>query len=348
MAEKKAYQVEDWLNNPDRNIALVLIYGPDRGLVSERAAVFAKSTGLPVDDVFAVTRIDAITLDGDPGRLIDEARTVSMFGGQRLIWVRGGAAQASLATAVSDLLADPPPDTCILIEAGELRKGAKLRSLVEKSQTGIALPCYADDARAIDRLIDSQLSAAGVAIDMEARDLLKRSLGGDRLASRSELDKLLLFVDGQEEISVADVAASVGDAAGLSQDGIVDAVLSGDPRMLENRFSRAMRSGLPPFLTAAAAMREFHALQKIRAMVELSGKTPAAAVTSARPPVFFARKPLFEKAAAALDLAFIARALDRLQQTVLRSRQYPELGAELVRQALLALSLEINAAARRR
>ena len=34
---------------PSRDTKAVLIYGPDRGLVSERAAAFAKRTGLPLD-----------------------------------------------------------------------------------------------------------------------------------------------------------------------------------------------------------------------------------------------------------------------------------------------------------
>ncbi|MDO9306698.1 MAG: DNA polymerase III subunit delta, partial [Mesorhizobium sp.] len=88
MSQKKAHEVEAWIARPDPAVRVVLIYGPDRGLVSERAAAFAMRTGLPLDDAFAVIRYDASDLEQDPGRLIDEARMVSMFGGERLIWIR--------------------------------------------------------------------------------------------------------------------------------------------------------------------------------------------------------------------------------------------------------------------
>ena len=46
MAEKKAHEVDAWLARPDPKIAIVLIYGPDRGLVAERARLFAAKSGV--------------------------------------------------------------------------------------------------------------------------------------------------------------------------------------------------------------------------------------------------------------------------------------------------------------
>ncbi|TIR75123.1 MAG: DNA polymerase III subunit delta, partial [Mesorhizobium sp.] len=37
MAQKKGYEVDSWLARPDPAMAIVLLYGPDRGLVAERA-----------------------------------------------------------------------------------------------------------------------------------------------------------------------------------------------------------------------------------------------------------------------------------------------------------------------
>ncbi|RWE04580.1 MAG: DNA polymerase III subunit delta, partial [Mesorhizobium sp.] len=88
MAQKKGYEVDSWLAKPDPAMAIVLLYGPDRGLVAERAKAFAAKTGLPLDDPFSVVKLDGAEVDRDEGRLLDEARTVPMFSDRRLLWVR--------------------------------------------------------------------------------------------------------------------------------------------------------------------------------------------------------------------------------------------------------------------
>ncbi len=347
MVSRKAHEVDSWLKSPDMGIPAILIYGPDNGLVTERANDFAKSTGLPLDNVFSVTRLSGDDLSGDPGRLIDEARTVPMFAGKRLVWIRGVPAAGPLVDAIADLLNDPPSETWVLIEAGDLKKTAKLRGQFEKSPRGMALPCYSDNARDVDRLIDEELTAASMTIGIEARQALKRLLGGDRLATRGELQKLVLYAHGASTIEFSDVIASVGDASALGQDDIVDAMLQGNPAGMDSAYSRLVATGSPPFLSLAAAMRQFQQILLLRSEVETNGKSAASVVASSRPPIFFARKAMVEKAVAALDIGFVNRALERLHQATLKSRQNPELAGSVVRQALLALTLETNVGLRK-
>jgi DNA polymerase-3 subunit delta len=347
MVAKKAHEVDSWLRSPDLGVCAILLYGPDIGLVAERAGNFARKTGLPLEDVFSVTRLSHSDLADDPGRLVDEARTVPMFAGKRLVWVRGVPASGPLVEALGDLLAEPPPELWILVEAGDLRKSAKLRTLFERADSAIALPCYNDGAREIDRLIDQELSAASMTIGLEARHALKRMLGGDRLATRGELQKLTLYANGARSIELADVLDAVGDASALGQDAVVDAILRGDPSELDSAFSRLISTAAPPFLSLSAATRQFQQLQQIRGDMEENGKTAAGAVATAKPPIFYSRKSMVEKAISVMDIAFINRALERLHQATLKSRQNPDLAASLVRQALLALSLETSAELRK-
>lgn len=346
MAQKKAHEVDGWLGRPSPEARIVLIYGPDRGLVSERAKRFAASTGLPLDDPFSVIKLSASSLDAEPGRLVDEARTVPMFASRRLIWVLDAGSDKSLADGVKVLLEEPPADAVVLIEAGDLKKGAPLRTAVEGSFSGMALPCYADDARGIDRLIDEELGKAGLAITLEARQQLKAALGGDRLASRSELEKLALYCAGQQRIEIDDVRAATGDASTASVDGAVDAVIAGRAAEFDAAFAQLMASGSAPFLPLSSALRQFQTLLSMRQAMERERKPAAAVVASARPPVFFARRQLVEAALGAWSVEAIMRALERLAAAVLETRRRPDLARALARQALLATAIE-GARARR-
>src|SRR5690606_23771687 len=122
MAQKKAHEVDAWLRRPDRETRIVLIYGPDRGLVSERAKAFATGSGLDADDPFSSVRLDATEVEANPGRLVSAAHTVPMFSDRRLVWVKGAAAQKQLAEEIKELVSQPPRDSLVLIEAGDLKK----------------------------------------------------------------------------------------------------------------------------------------------------------------------------------------------------------------------------------
>lgn len=340
MAQKKSHEVDGWLARPDPATAIVVVYGPDRGLVSERAKLFARKTGLDLDDPFAVVKLDAAEVEADPGRLIDEATTVSMFGGKRLIWLRNAGAHKGMAEALKVLAQKPPQDAFLLVEAGDLKKNAPLRAVAESAKCAMALPCYADESKSIDQLLDQELQAANMAITLEARQMLKSQVGGDRLASRGEIQKLLLYCVGQTTIEIDDVAASLGDVASVSADQVVDAMLQGKLAEMDEKMQRALSSGMAPFLLLSTTMRQFQALAALRSEMDAAGRNAASVVAGARPPVFFARRSIVESALARWTSDALAHGLDRLQQTVLLTRRRPELAAEITRQTLLALGVQ--------
>ncbi|WP_166016173.1 MULTISPECIES: DNA polymerase III subunit delta [Chelativorans] len=345
MAQKKAHEVDGWLARPDSTIVVVLLYGPDRGLVSERARLFAQKSGLPLDDPFSVVKIDAAEAD-QPGRLLDEARTVPMFADRRLVWVRGVGSQSAIAADIAALVEEPPSDCLVLIEAGDLKKSASLRTTVERGDRAIALPCYSDDSRSIDAVIDDVLSKAKLTITLDARHLLKANLGGDRLATRGELEKLALYCAGASEVTADDIRALIGDVSGISVDEAVDAIMTGRIADFDHLFTRHVAGGSPAFLMLSAALRHVQGLQLMREQVEAQGKSPAAAVASARPPVFFARRSAVEQAVQRWNQAMLHAAAERLQGAILKSRQHPAVAEPVSRQALLALAIE-GARARR-
>jgi len=347
MAQKKAFEVDKWLARPDPAFRLVLVYGPDRGLVAERARAFAVATKLPLDDPFSVVKIDAGEAGNDEGRLLDEARTVPMFSDRRLLWVRNAGAQKGLADDVKALVAEPPRDALILIEAGDLKKGAGLRAIVEAADCAMALPCYADEGRDIDAVIDGELAKAGMTMTLEARQALRRSLGGDRLASRGEVEKLTLYAYGKGEITLDDVQALTGDVSGRSFDDAVDAALDGRGNEFDLAFTRSCEAGGQPFLALAGAMALHAVAYAMRGVMDAENRNAAAVVAARRPPGFFSRRKLVEKALGNWPLDSIARALANLQAAVLQTRRQPALAVPLARQALLAIAAESARAGRR-
>ena len=160
---------------------------------------------------------------------------------------RGAAARYpryNAAPALTPLIEAPSPDCRVIIEAGELRKTAPLRTMCEKAKTAAALPCYLDDAKAISSLIDEEMRAAKLTLTPDARAALTSLLGGDRLASRGELRKLAVYAMGRERIELDDVMAVVADASEQALDGVIDAAFAGRHRRGRNRIRQGARRRL--------------------------------------------------------------------------------------------------------
>ncbi len=339
MGHLKAQDVDAWLARHPAPPPIVLVYGPDRGLVSERARSFAQASGIALDDPFSLVRLDAAELDRQPGRLADEANTLPMFAGRRLIWVRNALGQKAVAEDVKALCADPPFATQILIEAGDLKKGLGLRATVESCPHALALPCYLDDERTVDAVIDMELGRAGLTIDADTRAVLKRGLGGDRLATRGELEKLVLASTGRRSIDLVDVRALGADASGASADDIVDSVLAGDIQAFDRIFSCQMRNASQAFTILSAMQRQFQVMLVMRLAMERDRKSASGVVAAARPTMFFSRRKLLETALERWNAAALIGMLDALQKTVLETRRRPDLATALAHKALLGIVL---------
>lgn len=326
--------IDRFLSRPDPRQPIVLVYGPDTGLVSERAATLLRAAAGDGADPFSIVQLDGDAIAADPGLLIDEAQTFGLFGNRRVIRVRAGG--KNFAAALEPLLATPPQAT-VVIEAGELRPSSPLRALCEKSRTAAVIPCYADNTRSLAQLIERVLGEAGLAIEPGARDELVRLLGGDRLASRAEIDKLALYATGKERIGLDDVHAVIADASALVLDDIVDNATAGEPQAALAALGKAYAAGSSAATILNATIRHVAQLHRLRLAVE-RGDSPSRAVENARPPVFFRRRPQFERALGRFDAMALARELIALSEASLQARKNAALAATIAERAILRLA----------
>lgn len=339
MAQRKAHEVDSFLRNPEPRFRTILIYGPNSGLVSECAGLFAKRTGVDLEDPFCLIRLDADSVAGNPNKITEDAHTVSMFGGSRLIWISGSTLK-NLTKSIEPILSSPPEDAWILIEAGDLKKTSPLRKQIEKATSAIALPCYSDDARSLNALIDDEVQKGGLKIDTNARNLLNSLIGADRRASRNEIEKLCLYAHGKESISVEDVEAIVGDASAFAIDEVVDAASIGDLNTVQETVGRLFETGTHASVIALAAQRHFQALHKARAEMEFSRQPAQSVMARMRPPPMFKRKDNITAALNIWHLSYLEKTLERLEKTCFESRANSHLANSIVNMALMAISIE--------
>ncbi len=341
MTAVKAGDVDNLIRRgPDPRISVLLVYGPDTGLVFERAKRLADSFVTDPSDPFGLVKIDGDTLAQDPGRLLDEAGTVGLFGGTRTIWVRSGS--RNYAPAVEAALKGEIAGARIVVEAGDLGKTAPLRTLCEKSPRALALPCYPDDERTLGDLIERTLQEQGLRIAREARDVLAASLGGDRGASLSEIEKLALYAKGQGEVSLDDVEAIGSDVAASVLNTLIDAAFSGRSADVERDYRRFRHEGMDPSVMLGSALR--HALTLFSTRLAGEGQSAGQMVAQWRG-LHFRRKATIETQLSRWSPPALQRAIQLLQEAVLACRRS---GSELSHAHASSTLLRIASEAARR
>ncbi len=340
MAEIKSHEFEGFIKRRPLPVRLLLVYGPDRGLVSERAAALAAASGVDLSDPFSVIKLDAGDLANDAGRLIDEMNAIGLFGGDRLVWVRGAANEKGLCDAFGFLGSEQPGPSTLIVEAGDLKKTSALRKAAESTARAVAIPCYADDSRALQSLIDQELAVAGLRISPAARQRLTEVIGGDRLASRNEVQKLALYCLGRDSIEETDVEEIVGDASAISTDDAVDAILKGDRDGFLHAIQKIVSSKTSVFLVLQGCLRQFQLLELMRAEMDEKRVPAGQAVATLGRHLHFRRKPVIENALKNWTGTAIRREAQRLQAAILQTRQRQSLEDTIAMQTLLATVLQ--------
>src|SRR6201989_2773738 len=328
--------IDLFLARPDAGRPIILLYGPDAGLVRERADALLASAVDDPDDPFSLVRLDGDELAAEPSRLVDEAMTVPLFGGRRAIRVRAGS--RSFASGV-DALADSPLKDCrIVIEAGELRPESPLRKACERAKTAVAIACYPDTERDLAKLIDDELKLSSLRIASDARAVLMGLLGGDRQASRNELRKLTLYAHGKGEVTLDHVMAVVADASEMKIDPIVDGAFAGKPDQVESEFAKAMVAGTYPGMIISAAQRQAAWLHK-SALAVAEGTPVSTLLESGYPRLHFSRKGAVEIALRNFSVARLAAIIDQLGTAALDMRKQASLASAIGLRTLLSIAV---------
>lgn len=347
MTALKGKAIEAFVARRDPSIAAVLIYGPDNGLVRDRATRLAKTVVNDLNDPFNAIEFTDADLKAEPAKLVDEACALSFMGGERLIRVRsqGEGTSEALKLLVSALDGGSiAANGLTVVEAGDLAKSSAIRKLFEQSNKVVALPCYADAPQDVRALAQSVAADNGLRFSPEALDFACAQLGtGDRGISLSELEKLMLFVgpadgDGPErEISLDDASAVLNDPVNQAGDNIAHLASDGDMKGLSEALYRSSLAGVSSISILRVLQRQILRLSTAAGHMA-TGDSPQAAMKKLRPPVFFMEQKRFERQLVRWTENKLARASQLLLEAELAAKTTGAPQNEIVERAAFRLA----------
>jgi DNA polymerase III subunit delta len=339
-------QADAFCKAPPPQIRAVLLYGPDEGLASERVRRLVSSVLDDPKDPFRLAQLSGGDLKADPARLADEAAAISMLGGRRVVRVTG--ADNTLAKLFEGFVADPPGDALVVVEAGDLGKGA-LTKAFEEADEAAAIACYPDTPEELEAVIRAALKERGLSISPGAMEDLRARLGDDRRMTLMEIDKLALFKgpDGARsgQVTEADVDAIIGTEAEADFSEIADAAAGGDIAAMDDAFARALRGGESVQGLVRTVLVHFQRLH-LACGLTAGGMPPEKALDRAFPRLLWKRKPAVARQLRLWDEASAMRAVLALGQAEIDTRDSLIPAEAAAGRVLLSLAAEARRARR--
>ena len=200
-------------------------------------------------------------------RLLDLARTGSLFAERRAILVRGADALRGADDGLAEYLEDPTPGLSLILLAAkpDKRKGAWKRVL----EAAEVVPAEPLKGRALRAHVADELRRRGLALDEEALDELLERVGQDLRRLMGELDKLLAFGAG-ERLTAEQVAAVLGQGVARPLWAMADALATRKRELTLRLLDEALEEGETAVYVLGALHRSLRTVRAVRSFRQAS------------------------------------------------------------------------------
>ena len=296
------------LPRPRPDIRLYLFHGSDE----------AGATDLARRLIAAFPDNERVDLDGpmlkrEPGRLADEAASMSLFGEARLI--RAAPVGEDSLEAVTLLLAADRTGSPVVAIAAGVKTTGKLVTLANAHPAVLSVACYPPSAADLDKAVQAMLAETGLRAAPGLARRLSEAGGGDRAVIAREVEKLAMYLDAAADrprdagLDALDAIGADSGEAALS--AATDALVDGRPGDLGATLALLDAGGASPITWLRGVQRRLTALGDIQSAV---GRGEALDVSMKRNRIFSRE----EQARVHGDLrrwspARVAAALDRVR-----------------------------------
>jgi DNA polymerase-3 subunit delta len=274
-------------------------------------------------------------ITNSPGRLYDEFSSISMFGGNRVIWVSGTG--DALTKSIEPILSGGNAGNLILIDAEALSKNSRLRKLFEANSRAASVALYEESPQELRLRLERLIKASGLGIEDEAMLRLLEFMSFERAVAESETLKLITYCQGQSTIGVEDVQAICGDTSDASMDDLVDAVFEGNLDDVDRYVMAVSASASAGRGTLNAVLQHIVKLQGMATQI-IQGSSIDSVVHAPRFGIFFKRRASISQQLKTWDIDALLNAEEKICTAVLQTRQHPELDEAIISRTLLALS----------
>lgn len=326
-----ANQIRAAIDAASPDIRLYLLHGPDEAGAQEIAARLARAIGPDAERV----DLEPSLLKTSPGRLADEAASLSLFGTARHIRI-SGAGEECLEAFTLLLDADRAGNPVVAV-APSLKSTGRVVKLALGAPRAMSFACYLPEGGDAEKLAIAIAREQGLRATGDTAARLASASGGDRAVMTRELEKLALYLDAAPErprelddAALDAVGADLGDA---EMARAIEAAIEGRPDLLAGELARLDEAGISLIPVLRQLVRRLMTLAELRAEID-AGASAGAVIER----VFFRERAATGRALRGWPAQKISDAIDRARLAERAIMASGTAGNVLARSAIVAVA----------
>ena len=260
----------------------ILFYGKNEGLKNDNIKNLLK-------DKNEILYYDEKDILDNPNKFIEATLSKSLFENEKIIIIK--RATDKIKNIIDQISFKDIEDLIILINADNLEKKSKLRSLFEKNKKFVSVAFYPDNDQTLSKIAHNFFTKNKILISTSNINLIVSKCSGDRHNLVNEIEKIESFCKNNKKVTIEDIHKLTNLIENHSVSELIDNCLVKNKKKIihilnENNFSND---------DCILILRTF--LNKLKKILSLAleykiNKNIDDVISKAKPPIFWKDKEI--------------------------------------------------------
>ena len=261
---------------------LVLFYGKNEGFKNE-------ATNNLVKEKDEVTKYEEKEILENINNFIESILSKSLFESEKIIIIK--RVTDKILKIVDEIDSKNIEDIKIILNADNLEKKSKLRSLFEKDKRYICVPFYPDTDQTLSKLTFNFLKKKNISISQSNINLIVNKCNGDRETLLNELNKIEYFSKNGKKITAENIAklTNLIENHGISE--LIDNCLAKNKKKIVNILNENNFNNEDCILITRTFLNKAKKILKLSSEFQ-NNKNIDLTISSAKPPIFWKDKEI--------------------------------------------------------
>ena len=267
--------------NFDQN-KLVLFYGKNEGFKNE-------ATNNLIKNKDEITKYEEKEILENINDFIESILSKSLFESEKIIIIK--RVTDKILKIIDEIDSKNIEDIKIILNADNLEKKSKLRSLFEKDKRYVCVPFYPDTDQTLSKLTYNFLKKKNILISQSNINLIVNKCNGDRETLLNELNKIEYFSKNGKKITAENISKLTNLIENHSISELIDNCLVKDKKKIVNILNENNFNNEDCILITRTFLNKAKKILKLSSEFQ-NNKNIDLTISSAKPPIFWKDKEI--------------------------------------------------------